>query len=166
MGEPGLLLFYAERTDRLMAATGTGRAPGKKGTAGPEIPAEPSQNGNGSTPAPRPPGLSFDVVRLTPRDPGQAPDRVPVFAVTDDAGQEHVYTAPAKPDFYVTVEYGYRCGRQGVPVALDWLMDEMLGTDGYHALRTYPGLTPEQFNGVLRIVTDLALGKTEAPKES
>ena len=138
-----------------MAATASARTSAKK--------AKPAEDDQASG-TPAPPALSDGVLRLVPLAKDKPAERVPVFAITDDKGKEHVYDMPAKAPFNVAVEFGYRVGQSSYAAALDWLLDEMLTPEGFAALRAYPDLEPEQFGEVLRIVQDRALGSREAPK--
>jgi hypothetical protein len=110
-------------------------------------------------------GAPWEPVRLTPAGEPEAERRVPVFSIVRD-GEETVYTVLGNPRYRVSMEYVHRVRTEGVGMALDWLLGEMLGEDGYAALRSWDELTEEDTGRVIAVCTGLALGRLELPKDS
>lgn len=112
-------------------------------------------------PAPAPvatePG--FEVPRLTTaREPGE---RVPLFYIDDT-----VYTVERSPGVNVSLAYLHLRRTQGEETAIAYLLEKLLGTEGFLALMEYDGLTAEQFQKICQIASDLTVGALEVPKES
>ena len=85
-------------------------------------------------------------------------DRIPLFSID---GTE--YTMPAEVPGYVSVEVIDLWATQGEAAGTRWLMRELLGEDGYDALRTCKTITKAQVRQVTKILVEHALGD-EDPK--
>lgn len=108
-------------------------------------------------------------------------ERAPIFAVLRpaqrpyDAGDDwqphderHDYTMPAKPNVGMSLEY-LRQARQNADLAMSWLIETAIGSDGYSALvDELAGLTGDEATTLLRSISEriqkVALGGLEAPK--
>lgn len=138
----------------------------------PPVPAQPDLDalagklGDVEPPGRGKPDLSFDVIKIGPADESARIERVPIFSLPGPDGKEREYTVLVKPPYYVALEYTHKLRAEGLGFALDYLMEEMLGAEGYAALRGYKDITEQQVGQVLAIVTRLALGRLELPKES
>ncbi|RPE39741.1 hypothetical protein EDD90_2758 [Streptomyces sp. Ag109_O5-1] len=99
-----------------------------------------------------------EVVRLT-TDPDKAEVRIPLFSID---GKE--YSIPARPRLNVALQFMHMTRKQGDTTAMDFLLEKLLGTDGYQALREYDALTPEHFAKITAIASEVTLGALEAPK--
>jgi hypothetical protein len=98
------------------------------------------------------------VVRLTTgTDTAQV--RIPLFSID---GVE--YSIPARPRLNVALQFMHMTRTQGDGAAMDVLLEKLLGTDGYRALREYDDLTPEQFAKITAIASEVTLGALEVPK--
>ena len=91
------------------------------------------------------------------------PDRVAVFSINGIA-----YDMPAEIKPHVALKYLWLLKERGSDYATAWLMETVLGKDGFQALANHESLTPTQFNAIKTIVQEAALGATEesgkAPK--
>jgi hypothetical protein len=149
-----------------MAARVTSRSPSaarKSAATGPaRINPPRAGNGQGAGDPSIPDILRFD----TTASAGEADVRIPLFSIDGK-----VYTIPSRPNLTVgleathlsadaTVEPGYAATR-----AVDYVLTEMLGDDGYAALRRIPNITSEQFNKVVAICMELSMGALEGPKD-
>lgn len=85
--------------------------------------------------------------------------RVPIFSID---GTE--YTIPESPSASIGLQVTHLWATQGYSVATDWLLNELLGSDGYKALREFRQLTREQYKQVEAICIKAALGEDEDPK--
>jgi hypothetical protein len=98
---------------------------------------------------------------------GKGDVRVPLFAVDDKE-----YTIPAYPDLSIGLEAMRLAGEPGIPVdyaatrSLVYILTAMLGEDGYLAMRTAPGLEPDDFAKLAAICRERAMGPLEAPKDN
>lgn len=115
-------------------------------------------------PEPQPtaePDDGFEVLRLTtqPEEDDAEGRRVPLFYIDD-----HCYTIAARPRMNVALQFMRLSRHQSDTAAMDYLLDQLLGEDGYQALREYDQLTPKQFQHITRIASELALGALELPK--
>jgi hypothetical protein len=90
------------------------------------------------------------------------PDEIevrPLFYLDD---QE--YCIPTEFPTNVALQYLRMARVEGENVALGWLLEEILGEEGYSALMNYRGLKPEHLQHVNTVVGQLALGSLDAPK--
>ena len=120
------------------------RAPAKP-KAGPPAPAAKP----GETPA----DIVADdalTITTTPRKPGR---RVVIFYVDGKP-----YSVPEEPPANWTLNYMDAIRRHGELVASTWLMETMLGTEGYNVLRSNRDMTDEQLAQVVVKIQD-QLGK-------
>ena len=100
---------------------------------------------------------SYVVLELSSADV-VSEDRIPLFSID---GTE--YTMPAEVPGYVSVEVIDLWATQGEAAGTRWLMRELLGEDGYDALRTCKTITKAQVRQVTKILVEHALGD-EDPK--
>lgn len=108
--------------------------------------------------APEPAGIETrQVIRLTPADDDT---RIPLFEADGET-----YTILARPQMEIGLQYLHLSVTEGEQTATHYLLGELLGEDGYAALRNFKGLTSKQFQQVVTIATEIALGSVEAPKE-
>lgn len=106
-------------------------------------------NGNGNR--------SYVVLELSSADVVNT-ERIPLFSID---GTE--YTMPAEAPGYIGLEAVEIWATQGEAAGTRWLMRELLGEDGYDALRTCKTITKAQMRQVTRILVQHALGD-EDPK--
>lgn len=131
--------------------TATKRPP-RRPIPAPEPEAEPSPLDAAST-------GEFEVLRLTRRT-DRAEERVSLFSIDDT-----MYSVTKKPGVNVGLQFLHLFRTQGEAPATDYLLDKLLGPEGYAALREYDDLTPAQFRQICQIAIKLALGSLELPKE-
>ena len=74
------------------------------------------------------------------------------------------YTVQRRPRVNVSLRYLKMARTQGQETAIAYLLEAMLGEDGYEALCNYDDLTPEQFETVVKAAQDIALGGFNGPK--
>ena len=103
-------------------------------------------------------------MRLFTSDDDEPVEREPLFYIDDVA-----YTIPVRVGMDVAIEYLHRAaavggGGEGEALAADYLLTEMLGEEGYRALRTYKKLTAAQFAHVIAVCTRIALGSSRSQK--
>lgn len=76
------------------------------------------------------------------------------------------FTIPVEAERGDGMTYAHLLRSAGLSAAVDWAMEMMLGTEGYQAFRAVRGLTQEQCDWVVGIVTSRVAGDTSAPKQS
>lgn len=98
------------------------------------------------------------VLRLTPAGDGE-PRRVPLFYIGD-----REYTVDPEPGAEIALEYLEISATRGQEAAMQYILVEMLGEDGWRALRTFRKLKSADLAHIIGALTTLVLGQLEAPK--
>ena len=96
------------------------------------------------------------VIKLTRAEDDR---RVVLFYIGDRG-----YTVSVRPQMEVGLQYLHLSQTQGEPAAIEYLLGKLLGEEGYRALREFDGLDQKQFEQIVTIASQLALGSVEAPK--
>jgi len=86
-------------------------------------------------------------------------ERVEVFSLNGTT-----YTVSAKPGPAFALRYLSKAREFGDDAAADYLLEAMLGAEGYAALSGYDKLTESQLLTVFQVCLDIALGAMEGPK--
>ena len=102
-------------------------------------------------------GTSYAVIELSSGDV-VSEERIPLFSI--DGTQ---YTMPAEVAGYVSLQATDLWATEGEAAASRWLMLELLGEDGYLALRTCKTISKAQMRQVQEILVRHAMGE-EDPK--
>lgn len=76
------------------------------------------------------------------------------------------YEAVANPSASLMLRYLDRMRKWGPNPAISWLLEEMVGAEGYEALLTSPKVTQKDFAAVTRAAVRIVMGdgETGAPK--
>ena len=103
-------------------------------------------------------------MRLFTSDDDEPVERDTLFYIDDKP-----FTIPVRVGVDVAIEYLHRAaavggGGEGEALAADYLLTEMLGEEGYRALRTYKKLTAAQFAHVIAVCTRIAVRVARDPK--
>lgn len=100
------------------------------------------------------------VVDLDAEPAGTAPiGRVELFRL---AGT--VYTIPARVRVNIALKYLWLATKQGEAIADQYLLQEMLGIEGYQALMGYDDLKLDQLNRIMAAAQKTVLGSLEPGK--
>jgi hypothetical protein len=83
-------------------------------------------------------------------------ERIPVFSIKGKS-----YDMPAKIKPHVALKYLWLIKEQGSDYATAWLMEAVLGKEGFQALADYEPLTVAQLDHIKNIVQDAAMGAVE-----
>jgi hypothetical protein len=83
-------------------------------------------------------------------------ERIPVFSINGTA-----YDMPAQIKPHIALKYLWLIKNNGGDYASAWLMEAVLGTDGFQALANYEPLTTAQLDHIKNIVQDAAMGAVE-----
>jgi hypothetical protein len=114
----------------------------------PALPAAPTANGS---------DLGFEPPRLTTSD--QPADRVVLFYIDD-----REYTIELRPGVNVGLRYLHLVRTAGESHAQAYLLERLLGTEGYEALMNHDDLTAAEFQRIFEVASELTLGALEPPK--
>lgn len=103
-----------------------------------------------------------EVIKIGHADPDAwKQDREPLFSIEDKSGEVREYTIPREVpgSFTLRAMEVYRSGGDGA--ATPFILEEMLGEDGYAALLAAPGLTKTNLAAVTKVIRDKVLGDPE-----
>lgn len=84
------------------------------------------------------------------------PDRIPIFSID---GKQYTMPAVVKP--YVGIRYLWMLRQDGAEFAAAWLLEQVLGVEGFKALANYEQLTDAQYNQIASIIRDHTMGTLE-----
>jgi hypothetical protein len=103
-------------------------------------------------------GGTVAVELVTTKDT-TAPEMVELFSIDGKS-----YSIPAKPKFNIVLRYMKVVREEGSQAAEAYLLEELLGEEGFEALCSYEDLTAEQFEAVKKVATKVVLGDQETGK--
>jgi hypothetical protein len=99
-----------------------------------------------------------EPVVLDPEREAPPADMFPIFAIGDKQ-----YYAPIRPHARVEITYLYLCRHEGPDAANGYILEELVGTEGYVALMGYEGLTRDDLNRIFEALID-SIQKSSAMK--
>ncbi len=85
----------------------------------------------------------------------------PLFELNDE-----IYQVPKKPSAGMALGYLERQTEMGPDAAIHWMMVEMLGQEGYDALKNHPTLDREILDKIISKVEKKVLGGMEGKRPS
>jgi hypothetical protein len=131
-------------------------------------PAADEQAGNGMLPAAES-GLQVSPDLAEQAKPGiislrsaKSPEperRIPAFSIDGK-----VYTLLANPRMNQGMRYVHIARKQGSEYAGDYLLEMLLGEEGYEALMSFDGLDEKDVEAILTAATRIIAGAVDAPK--
>lgn len=102
-------------------------------------------------------------------------ERVPLFTISrpnPKAGQPDepdeiatTYDMPGKPHVGLGLAFLRMARIHGGEIAMTWLLEEAIGTEGFFALVSEPDIDRDVITGIYRRVREIVLGGLEAPKD-
>ncbi len=98
------------------------------------------------------------IVRLKTKPP-EREKRIVVFYVDDVP-----YSIPAKPGAEIGLAYLKMVKERGQEAGIAYMLETMLGEDGYDALMNYKGLEIEDLSKVVQKIREVTMGALELPK--
>lgn len=113
----------------------------------------------------RPQGLRAEddfpeIISLRSRPAGERDEqRKPVFEIDGT-----VYTIATKPIVSTAMKYAHMARTVGRDEAVDFMLEALLGEEGYTALREFDDLTENDLERVITIASKIMAGATERPK--
>lgn len=72
-----------------------------------------------------------------------------------------VYSMPVEVSASVALQMLHVARTEGEQSAVSWVMEEVLGTEAYDALRKCRALKPHQLQAVIKVVTETVMGAME-----
>jgi hypothetical protein len=135
-------------------------------SAGPALDAD--QPGNGMLPEPEP-GLQVSPDLAEATKPGiislrtaknpAADKRVPAFSIDGK-----VYSIGTTPRLNQAMRYAHIARTQGSEQAVDYMLEVLLGEEGYEALMGFDDLTEADLEAIIGAASRIMAGTVEAPK--
>jgi hypothetical protein len=116
------------------------------------------QNARATVKAPRAPASSPEVIRISSDDVDES--RVPLFYID---GTE--YTMLANPSASLALEYLDFAKSGDQEAAQVFMMTEMIGEDGWQALKGCRALKGADLRRVMQVVNKTLMGALETPKD-
>lgn len=105
----------------------------------------------------------YDIIKLpsTVTESGEEAEvpMEPLFELNDE-----VYLIPQKPSAGMALGYLERQTEMGPDAAVHWMMVEMLGQEGYDALKNHPTLDREVLETIINKVEKKVLGGMEGKR--
>ena len=101
------------------------------------------------------------ILKSTKTEAGEAVEveMEPVFELDGD-----LYQIPAKPSAGLALGYLEKQSTLGADAAVYWMMVEMLGEEGFEALRDHPDLEREQMDAIIGHIEKKVLGAVPGGK--
>jgi len=112
----------------------------------------PELNGSGGS-APQ-----IVALRSVPDQP--EPERVEAFSINGT-----VYSINTKPKTNTALKYVHLARTKGSEIAIDYMLETLLGKEGYEALIDFDDLTEDDLKAVIDSASKIMAGALETPKE-
>jgi hypothetical protein len=87
-------------------------------------------------------------------------ERVPAFSING-----RVYTILTRPKTNAGLKYIHLARTKGAEIAVDFMLETLLGTEGYEALMDFDDLTEADLTAVIEAASRIMAGAVEAPKD-
>lgn len=85
--------------------------------------------------------------------------RVPAFSINGT-----VYTIATRPKTNAGLKYIHLARTRGQEIAVDFMLETLLGKEGYQALMDFDDLTEQNLTEVIEAASKIMLGAVEGPK--
>lgn len=100
-----------------------------------------------------------EIVALRSATDRPAPKMQPAFSIDGV-----VYSIDAAPKMSTGLKYVHLARTQGTEIAIDFMLETLLGKEGYEALIEFDDLTEEQLKQVITGASRIMAGALEDPK--
>lgn len=104
-------------------------------------------------------GQSPNIVSLRSAINPPEGERIPAFAINGT-----VYTIATRPKTNAGLKYIHLARTRGQEIAVDFMLETLLGKDGYQALMDFDDLTEKDLTDVITAASKIMLGAVEGPK--
>jgi hypothetical protein len=91
--------------------------------------------------------------------PKKTKEVVPLFSID---GKE--YSVPAEARANDALAFMHISRVQGEAAGIDYMLEAMLGTEGYTALMQFDDLTQDDLENIIKIASEIMMGALESPK--
>jgi hypothetical protein len=98
-------------------------------------------------------------IRLEKRTVPEKTETVELFSIDDVA-----YHIPAVPRLNISLKYLRIARNEGETMAVAYLLEALLGKDGWEALTEYDDLKPEEFQQIVSAAQKIAVATVEPHK--
>lgn len=88
-----------------------------------------------------------------------ADERVPAFSINGKT-----YSILTRPKVNAGLKYVHLARTRGSEIAIDFMLETLLGVDGYQALQDFDDLTEDDLKAVIDAASRIMAGAVEAPK--
>jgi len=88
-----------------------------------------------------------------------ADQRVPAFSINGTT-----YSILTRPKVNQGLKYVHLARTRGSEIAIDFMLETLLGVDGYQALQDFDDLTEDDLKAVIDAASRIMAGAVEAPK--
>ena len=100
------------------------------------------------------------IVSLNSARHPPAEERIPAFSINGTT-----YSILIKPRTNQGLKYVHLARTRGSEIAIDYMLEVLLGAEGYSALREFDDLTEDDLKAVIDAASRIMAGAVEAPKE-
>ena len=100
------------------------------------------------------------IVSLNSARHPPAEERIPAFSINGTT-----YSILIKPRTNQGLKYVHLARTKGSEIAIDYMLEVLLGVEGYSALREFDDLTEDDLKAVIDAASRIMAGAVEAPKE-
>ena len=100
------------------------------------------------------------IVSLNSARHPPAEERIPAFAINGTT-----YSILTRPRTNQGLKYVHLARTKGSEIAIDYMLEVLLGAEGYTALREFDDLTEDDLKAVIDAASRIMAGAVEAPKE-
>jgi hypothetical protein len=104
-------------------------------------------------------GSGPEIVSLRSAKNPPAGVRVPAFRINGTT-----YSIATRPKTNTSLKYVHLSRTQGKDIAIDFMLETLLGKEGYEALIEFDDLTEDDLTAVIKAATKIMAGAAEAPK--
>ena len=87
-------------------------------------------------------------------------ERVPAFSINGTT-----YSILTRPKTNTGLKYIHLARTKGTEIAIDYMLETLLGKEGYEALIDFDDLTEDDLKSVIDAASKIMAGAVEAPKE-
>jgi hypothetical protein len=88
-------------------------------------------------------------------------EQILLFSMVEEDGERRDFYIPKKVKFSLTLQLADVQAERGETAAGVWLLKKLLGEDGFKAIAYSDDVTQEQFDQILEIAMNIAMGPAE-----
>lgn len=88
-------------------------------------------------------------------------EEVLLFSITEDDGERRDFYIPKKVKFAFSLRFMEMVEERGENAAGIWMLRQLLGDEGYEAIRDCDDVTQEQFERIVEIATAIVAGPAQ-----